>query len=115
MSSVESTASTSDERPGGVPGLPPDWPAQATSKVVGVVDTVRAKTSGPAIKVSRMVVYGLVAGLLGLLALPLVVIGLVRGITELVDNVWITYLILGALFNLIGVFFWSRRPRGAAS
>lgn len=106
---------TTDSRPGSVPGLPPDWPRQATAKVVDVVDTVRVKTSGPAIKVSRVAVYGVLAALLALVALPIVIIVVIRGLTELVNEVWISYLVLGAVFNLAGVVLWSRRPRGAAS
>ena len=118
-------ADTSPDAPankGALPGLPDDWPQQATAKVVDLVDTARTKTSGPAIKVSRAIVYGLVAALLGLLALPLFLIGLTRGVIVLVDKmgvdhdkaVWISYAGIGTLMLLIGFLLWSKRPKGAA-
>ncbi len=104
-----------------IPGLPADWPQQATSRVVDVVDTVRSKTAGPAIQVSRAVVYGLVALILGLLAIPLLIVGATRGVISLIDlwaghdkAVWITYAGFGAFFSAVGLLLWSRRPRGAA-
>ena len=66
-----------------VSGLPLDWHVLATEKVVSTVDTVRVKTSGPAIKVSRAVVFGLMGAFIGLMAVILLLIGLVR----LLDNI----------------------------
>ncbi len=104
-----------------IPGLPVDWPQQATSRVVDAVDTVRSKTAGPAIRVSRAVVYGLVALILGLLAIPLLIVGATRGAISLIDlsvghdnAVWITYAGFGTFFCALGLLLWSRRPRGAA-
>lgn len=98
----------------GIPGLPVDWPEQATKRIVSAVDTVRAKSSGPAIRISRGVVYGLVAALVGVILLPLLVIGVVRGLVLLVNDAWLAYLILGAIFVAAGLLVWSRRPKGAA-
>lgn len=99
----------------GVPGLPPDWPQQATDRVVRLVDDVRAKTTGPAIRISRAIVYGLVAVILVLLALPLFLIGITRFLDWAVPgDVAYVYFIIGAVLSLAGLFLWSRRPRGAA-
>jgi hypothetical protein len=99
-----------------VPGLPVDWHVLATEKVVSTVDTVRVKTAGPAIKISRMVVYGIMAAFIGLMAVILLLIGLVRLLDNVLPkDVWLVYLILGGLFMAIGAFLWSKRPRGAAS
>ncbi len=98
-----------------IPGLPPDWPQQATTKVVDLVDNVRSKTSGPAIRISRAVVYGLVAVVLLLIALPLLLIGLTRLLDYAVPgNVFWVYFIIGGTLTLGGLALWSRRPRGAA-
>lgn len=106
---------------GPIPGLPADWPQQATERVVGLVDNVRTKTSGPAIKISRAVVYGLVAAILALIALPLFLIGATRGVIEIFDNflsydkaVWTTYYVIGGLLLAGGALLWRKRPRGAA-
>lgn len=98
-----------------IPGLPPDWPLKATDRVVDVVDNVRSKTAGPAIRVSRALVYGVVALVLGLVALPLFLVGLTHLLNYAVPgDIWRVYFIVGGVFTLAGLFMWSRRPRGAA-
>lgn len=99
----------------GIPGLPPDWPQQATTRVVGLVDNVRSKTAGPAIRISRAIVYGLVALIVFSLALPLLLIGLTRLLDYAIPGpIYRVYLTLGAVFTLLGLLLWSRRPKGAA-
>lgn len=99
-----------------VPGLPPDWHVIATDKIVSTVDTVRVKTSGPAIKISRAVVFGLVGALISLIALIILIIGTVRLLDNVLPmDVWLVYLILGGVFLAGGAFLWSKRPRRAAS
>lgn len=108
---------TMPEQPSGsIPGLPENWDELAVSKIVGVVDQVKVRTSGPAVRVSRSVVFGLLGGLFALVAIIVTLIGTVR----LLDNflpydVWLVYLILGAIFLLIGTVLWSKRPKGTAS
>ncbi|MDH3752748.1 MAG: hypothetical protein OEU32_02650 [Acidimicrobiia bacterium] len=98
-----------------VPGLPDDWPLQATNRIVGTVDQVKLKTSGPAIGIARTAVYGIIAGILGIMALILLLILVVRGLNELFgDEVWITYFALGGLFSIAGAVCWWKRPRKAA-
>jgi hypothetical protein len=114
---MSSTEPSEIERPSGagIPGLPPDWPEQTTTKIVDLIDTVRVKTSGPAIGVARTVVYGLIILLLVPVALVLLVAASVRGLDVLFPgSVGSIYLVLGALFAVAGLFCWSRRPRGAA-
>ena len=99
-----------------VPGLPPDWHLKATDRIVSTVDQVRVKTSGPAIKVSRAVVFGLLGALLAVVALIVFLIGIVRLLNILLpQDVWLVYMILGGVFCLAGFFLWSKRPRRAAS
>lgn len=100
---------------GGIPGLPDDWPQQATQRVVGLVDNVRSKTAGPAIRISRAIVYGLVAVMLLIIALPLLLIGLTRLLDYAIPgDIWRVYAIIGVVFTAVGLFLWSKRPRGAA-
>jgi len=114
MSDTNNPVERSESLP--VPGLPADWHVLATEKVVSTVDTVRVKTSGPAIKISRLVVYGIMAAFIGLMALIMLLIGIVRLLDNVLPkDVWLVYLILCAVFMIAGAFLWSKRPRGAAS
>jgi len=99
-----------------VPGLPPDWHVLATDKIVSTVDTVRVKTAGPAIKVSRTIVFGLLGAFIFLIAGIMFLVGLVRLMNNLIPkDVWLVYLILGGIFLAVGALLWSKRPRRAAS
>ncbi len=96
-----------------------DWPAQATDTIVNLVDQVRAKTTGPAITVARGLVFGVIVGVLGLMAGVLLVIFAMRLTTEVLDliwdgaGVWLTYLLYGLLFTAVGaVIFGKRHVRG---
>ena len=92
-----------------------DWPAQATDTIVNLVDQVRSKTTGPAITVARSIVFGLIVGVLGLIAGVLLLIFAVRLTTEILDliwdgsGVWLTYLIYGALFTVVGAVLFRKR------
>ncbi len=98
-----------------IPGLPPDWPMQATDRVVGLVDNVRSKTAGPAIRVSRAVVYGIVALVLALVALPLLLVGVTHLLNYAIPgDIWRVYFIIGGVLTIGGLIMWTRRPRGVA-
>jgi hypothetical protein len=87
-----------------------DWPVQATRSIVQVVDTVRDKTSGPAITAVASIVYGLVA-LMGVAVLTIVLTAaLVRGLELLLwRKVWAAYLVLAVVSLAGGLLCWSRR------
>jgi hypothetical protein len=90
--------------------LPDDWPAQAADTVVRVVGNVRDRTTGPAITVARAVVYGLLAAIVGVVALVLVVAALVRFVDVWVPGeVWSAHLIVGAVLCVAGLLLWRKR------
>ena len=96
--------------------VPEEWPQRATEFVVGAVATVREKTSGPAISVARMIVYGLLACLLAIIALVLLVVGVTRlFIVYIPLEVWAVYAIAGAFWTLVGLILWFMRPRRAGT
>jgi hypothetical protein len=84
---------------------------------VRVVDQIKSKTTRPATVVVRGLVYGLIAGLLGITIAVLAFIGLFRLVDRvrnlvIEDSVWLTYFVVGVLFIVIGaVLFASRKPR----
>ncbi|MDQ2677833.1 MAG: hypothetical protein M3Y51_03740 [Actinomycetota bacterium] len=98
---------------GATPATPasnePDWTDQVTDLIVDTVDKVRDSTTGKILQASRVSVHAVVAMILLLPIAVLAIAGLVRLITYWVDEVWITYTILGTLFVLVGVVLWSRR------
>lgn len=90
--------------------LPEDWPAQAADTVVRVVGTVRDRTTGPAVTVARAVVYGLLAAIVGVVALVLLVAALIRFVDVWVPGeVWSAHLIVGAVLTLAGLLLWRKR------
>ncbi|MFV0526511.1 MAG: LPXTG cell wall anchor domain-containing protein [Acidimicrobiales bacterium] len=101
----------------GLSGATPDWPARATATVVQYVDTVRSRTTGPALRVSRRVVYFTAIGLIAVVALPMIMILLVRlavAATAYVPSVdegesWLAYMILGVLFLMAGLLLWRKK------
>ena len=84
--------------------------AQATSVVVNLVKSVRGKTTGPLLFVARLVVYSITILIAASAAIVLFVIAAVKIVNQLLPgDVWAAYLLLGAVFALVGTFFWSKR------
>ena len=99
---------------GNAGGAPPatdgDWPVQATRTIVQVVDTVRDKTSGPAITAVAAVVYGVVAAVAAFILVVVLTAGTIRLLELLLwRKVWLAYLVLAALTLVGGLVCWSRR------
>ena len=93
-----------------------DWPAQVADSIENFVGTVRDKTTGPLLAIARAVVYGTFVAVVGLAALVLMVITLVRFVDSYLpdsvfgeEHMWATYLLLGLLFTIAGLVLWSRR------
>lgn len=92
-------------RSGGV--IPPDWPAQAADKIVETVDTVRVKTTRPALVAARAVVFGLAAGIIGVVAVVLLLIMAIRMLHNWVpvDDIWPIYAGFSVIFIVGGLYF----------
>ncbi len=102
-------------RPVDTPPAPPgdDWTVQVAGTIESVVGSIRDKTTVPLTTVARGLVYGIVAGVMGIAALILLVIALVRVLQVRVFDfslpVWAVYLLLGAIFVAVGLFLWRKR------
>lgn len=102
-----------------MPGNPltdPHWPTQLADHVERLVGTVRDKTTKPVVKLTRGVVYGLLAAFLGVLAVVLLLVALTRGLQSLLElafswerSVYLSYLILGGILCLVGALLFSKR------
>ncbi len=92
----------------------PDWPQQATETIVGFVDNVKHKTTNPATKAARALVYGIVILLLGVPAVIMLLVGFVhlgnQFSTDVLGlGVWLVYLVLGLIFSIAGWVLWRKR------
>jgi len=102
-----------------MPGNPftdPNWAADLADTVERVVGGVRDKTTKPLVTVTRGVVYGLLAGIVGIAAVTLLIVMLTRGIQGALDlafqhstSIYLSYLIVGGIFSLAGLFVLSKR------
>jgi hypothetical protein len=95
------------------PASPPattsaDWTVQVADTIESVVGTVRDNTAVPLETVARALVYGIVLGTMGITALVLFTILLVR-VLDYALPIWAAYLALGAIFTLLGMFLWRKR------
>lgn len=92
----------------------PDWPQQATETIVNFVDNVKHKTTDPATKVVRGLVYGIVIVLLGVPAVIMLLVGIVHLLNQVSTDVlglgvWLVYLVLGVIFTMAGLLLWRKR------
>ena len=102
-----------------MPGNPftdPNWAPDLADTVERAVGKVRAAATDNAVKASRGVVFGVLALIVGMVALPLIVILLLGALRESIGffvsherAVWISYLGMGALLMLGG--FLALRAR----
>ncbi|HEX2043160.1 MAG TPA: hypothetical protein VHF24_11045 [Acidimicrobiales bacterium] len=100
----------SDPATASAPATTPDWAVGALDRLDGLIAKVRSATTERLVKIARIVVYGLLAAIMGLTALVLGVIAAVRALDRLIPGpVWSAYLPLGAIFTIAGAFLWSRK------
>lgn len=100
-----------------LPGAPPppqepakDWAAETADAIERLVGKVRAKTSGPLEALARILVYGLVALIVGLAAAVLAAVALVRALDlALPGEVWAAHGLTGGIFVVSGLFLWRKR------
>ncbi|MEO6317737.1 MAG: hypothetical protein ABIP36_03035 [Acidimicrobiales bacterium] len=93
-----------------------DWPAQAADTIERVVQSVRDKTTGPAISAVRWVVAGLFLVLVGVMVAVLLVVALVRVIDVYLPSslfgdhhVWAAHTVVGLPLFLAGLVLLAKR------
>jgi hypothetical protein len=102
-----------------MPGNPlndPKWAADLADVVERVVGTIRDKTARPVVTITRGIVFGLLAAILGVVALVLVLVGATRGLQVLLDlglsrsrAVYVSYLVIGGILGIAGLFLLKKR------
>jgi hypothetical protein len=91
-----------------------DWAALATAKVEDVVSLIRDRIVTPVIRAVRFVILGMLALAIGSLLAVLIAIGAVRVLDNYLfhQRVWASYLVIGGIFSLAGLFLSRmRHPR----
>jgi hypothetical protein len=102
-----------------MPGNPltdPNWAPDLADQITEFIGNIRHRTTDNAVKVVRGVVFGLLAAILGIVAIVLLIVGLTRGLQALYDlgtswerAVYLSYFTLGGIFTLIGLFLMMKR------
>ena len=88
----------------------PDWAATTADSIERVVGSIRAKTADPLDRIVRVLVYGLLASIVGVAAVTLLIAALVRALDVAIPgHVWSVHVILGGIFTLLGLFLWTKR------
>ncbi len=99
--------------PAGTPPTAPptgDWAAQAADTIERVVGQIRSRTTQPAIKAARGLVYGLLAGILGIAVFVWIFVALFRVLDiVLPGGMWAAYLLMGVVFVIIGAILMRMR------
>lgn len=93
--------------------IPAEWPTQAADAIVDLVEKVRDKTTKPALTVARGFVYGLLALVVGTVALVLFLAGLIHLLEHLPGRIWTVYLGFAIVF-LLGGSWAMRKANGPA-
>jgi uncharacterized protein YacL len=102
----------------GNPLTDPHWATEFTQTIVDGIDKVRNRTTKPIVMIARGLVFGLLIAFLGVMALVLLLVGLSRGLINLLEwpfdhdsAVWISHLIVGSLLVLLGAILMIKRQR----
>ena len=75
------------------------------------MDAVHDRVLRPIMLAGRFVAYGFILLLLALVIVAALVIGVVRFTTVYLfaQHIWITYLVIGAVSLVVGLFIWRKR------
>jgi len=96
-----------------------DWPARATTAITQYVDSVRGKTTGPALSASRVVVYGIPIAAIAVIPLALLLIVCYRSLVIVTSYVpwvgegetWLANFVLGSIFAVASKVLWAKKEQ----
>ena len=92
-----------------------DWTKDLLDRLDHYIDVVRSNTTDRLVKVVRVLVYGVIALILGSMAGIIALITLIRVLDIVLPReVWLPYVVLGAIFLAGGLFAWSKKSAPAA-
>ena len=86
-----------------------DWTTDLLDRLDHYIDLVRSNTTDRLVKVARLLVFGLLAAIVGAVTGVIALIAAVRFLDVILPRgVWLPYLILGAIFVLVGLLAWRK-------
>lgn len=92
-----------------------DWTKDLLDRLDHYIDVVRSNTTDRLVKVARLLVFGVIALILGSMAGIIALITLIRVLDIVLPReVWLAYVVLGAIFLVAGLFAWSKKTAPAA-
>jgi hypothetical protein len=88
-----------------------ELPARGADLVDTLVTLLRDKTDRPLTLVTRAVVFGIIVFAASVVTIVLLSIALIRLLTVYAfdGRVWLSDLVVGAVFVIVGIFAWSKR------
>lgn len=100
----------------GNPLTDPNWASSAADTVERVVGEVRRRTTDNIVLLARGIVFGLLAGLIGIAVLVMATIAATRGLQAVLElavewprAVYLSYLLLGGILCIAGGLLMSKR------
>lgn len=92
-----------------------DWTKDLLDRLDHYIDVVRSNTTDRLVKVARVLVFGVITAILGTMAAIIALIALIRVLDIVLPReVWLPYMVLGAIFLVGGLFAWSKKTAPAA-
>jgi hypothetical protein len=92
-----------------------DWTTDLLDRLDHYIEVVRSNTTDRLVRVARLLVYGLIAAIVGAMAGVVALIALIRILDVVLPReVWLPYTLLGAIFLGLGLFLWSKKTVPAA-
>ncbi len=93
-----------------------DWTTDLLDRLDHYIDVVRSNTTDRLVGIARLLIFGLIAAIVGTMAGIVALIALVRILDVILPReVWLPYVVLGGVFLVAGLFFWSKRTAPAGS
>jgi hypothetical protein len=91
-----------------------DWTTDLLDRLDHYIEVVRSNTTDRLVKVARLLVYGVIAAIAGAMAGVVGLIALIRILDVVLPReVWLPYVLLGAIFLGLGLFLWSKKTAPA--
>ncbi|HEV2761019.1 MAG TPA: hypothetical protein VGV86_15775 [Acidimicrobiales bacterium] len=91
-----------------------DWTTDLLDRLDHYIEVVRSNTTDRLVKVARLLVYGLIAAIVGAMAGVVALIAVIRILDVVLPReVWLPYVLLGAIFLGLGLFLWSKKTAPA--